>query len=173
MTAGDIYAVAGDGTPGFSGDGGPAAQAELAIPSGVTVDGTGNLLIADTGNNRVRVVAARNGTFYGVAMTAGDIYTVAGCGGTKCPIGDGGPARAARLTVPDGVAADSAGNLVVSECGQGRVSQDRRVRAVAVSDGTFYGQQMTAGDIYTIVGDGVRGLAGEGGLATRATMMPR
>src|SRR5215467_12577015 len=70
MTAGDIYTVAGDGTPGFSGDGGPATSAELNEPRGVAVDAAGNLLIADTSNNRVRVVAASTGTFYGQPMTA-------------------------------------------------------------------------------------------------------
>ena len=56
MTAGDIYTVAGNGTSGFSGDGGPATSAELDDPSGVAVDGAGNLLIADTANNRIREV---------------------------------------------------------------------------------------------------------------------
>jgi hypothetical protein len=170
MTAGDIYAVAGNGTGGFSGDGGPAARAELSAPSGVAADGAGNLVIADTGNNRVRVTAARTGTFYGVSMTAGHIYAVAGCG-TTCKLGDGGPARAGRLIAPDGVAVDRAGNLVVSEHGEGRISSDRRVQAVAARGGTFYGQKMTAGDIYTVVGNGTRGLSGDGGLATRAVMI--
>jgi DNA-binding beta-propeller fold protein YncE len=57
MTAGDIYTIAGDGTEGFSGDGGTAASAELNQPEGVAVDGAGKLVIADTHNQRVRVVA--------------------------------------------------------------------------------------------------------------------
>ena len=77
MTAGDIYTIAGNGTAGFSGDGGPATSAELNSPQGVAADAAGNLLIAD-GSNRIRVVAASSGTFYGQAMTAGDIYTIAG-----------------------------------------------------------------------------------------------
>ena len=95
MTAGDIYTVAGDGTLGFSGDGGPATSGELSDPAGVAVDAAGNLLIADTGNARVRVVAPRTGTFYGQPMTGGDIYTVAG-DGTR-----GSPATAARPPAPD------------------------------------------------------------------------
>ncbi len=56
MTAGHIYTVGGDGTRGFSGDGGPATGAELDFPSGVAVTAAGNLLIADTGNGRIRMV---------------------------------------------------------------------------------------------------------------------
>src|SRR5258708_20217755 len=85
MTAGDIYTVAGDGASGHLGDGGPATRAELNLwelgfPDGLVLDHVGNLLIADQGDGRVRVVAASSGTFYGQAMTAGDIYTVAGAG---------------------------------------------------------------------------------------------
>jgi hypothetical protein len=78
MTAGDIYTVAGNGTSGFSGDGGPATSAAIFLPLGVTVGGAGNLVIADFGNSRIRVVAASSGTHYGQSMKAGDIYTVAG-----------------------------------------------------------------------------------------------
>ncbi len=60
MTAGDIYTVAGDGTFGYSGDGGPATGAELGVPNAVAVDGHGNLVIADTDNSRIRVVAAQH-----------------------------------------------------------------------------------------------------------------
>ena len=62
MTAKHIYTVAGTGTLGFSGDGGAATSAELAGPDQAAVDGAGNLVIADSGNNRVRVVAASDGT---------------------------------------------------------------------------------------------------------------
>ena len=94
MTAGDIYTIAGNGADGFSGDGGPATSAEVNGPQGVAADAAGNLLIADTDNTRVRVVAASTGTFYGRAMTAGDIYTVAGNGRT------GSPGTAARPPAP-------------------------------------------------------------------------
>ena len=120
MTAGDIYTVAGTGTAGFSGDGGPATAAELDNPDGVAVDRAGNLVIGDTYNNRVRVVAATSGTFYGRAMTAGDIYTVAG-NGTGGYAGDGGPAVAAELDSPQGVAVDRAGELVIGDGGNARV----------------------------------------------------
>jgi len=161
MTAGHIYTVAGNGTPGFSGDGGPATSAELNFPPAVAVDAAGNLVIADTNNGRVRVVAARAGTFYGQPMTAGDIYTVAG--GGMGDLGDGGPATSAEVT-PEGVAVDAAGNLLIADSGNGRV------RVVAASTGTFYGQPMTAGDIYTVAGNGTRGFSGDGGPATSAEL---
>ena len=97
MTTGHIYTVAGDGTAGFAGDGGPATSAEVNFPERVTVDSAGNLVIADGFNNRVRVVAAKTGTFYGKAMTKGDIYTIAG-NGTAGFGGDGGPGTSAELT---------------------------------------------------------------------------
>jgi trimeric autotransporter adhesin len=166
MTAGRIYTVAGDGTKGFSGDGGPATSAELSGPAGVAVDGAGNLVIADWGNHRVRVVAVATGTFYGQAMTAGDIYTVAGDGKAGFS-GDGGPATSAELSLPEGmegVAVDGAGNLVIADWG------NHRVRVVAAATGTFYGQAMTAGDIYTVAGDGTSGFSGDGGPATSAEL---
>jgi len=114
--------VAGNGTFGFSGDNGPATAAALRIPEDVVVDGAGNLVIADSGNNRVRVVSASGGTFYGQAMTAGDIYTVAG-NGTGGFAGDGGPALSAELSRPQGVAVDAAGDLLVADTGTSRIRE--------------------------------------------------
>ena len=163
MTAGDIYTIAGDGTLGFSGDGGPGTSAELYYPAGVAVDAARNVIIADKFSNRVRVVAGSTGTFYGRPMTAGDIYTVAGdgIGGFS---GDGGPATSAELDYPVGVAVDAAGNVVIAD------EQINRVRVVAASTGTFYRRKMTAGDIYTVAGNGARGFSGDGGPATRAEL---
>jgi hypothetical protein len=163
MVAGHIYAVAGNGRNGFSGDGGPATTAELDNPSGLAFDGTGNLLIADTDNNRIRVVAATTGTFYGRAMTAGDIYTLAG-DGTPGFSGDGGPATTAELGDPAGVAFDGNGNLLIADTG------NNRIRVVAAATGTFYGRAMTAGDIYTLAGNGTPGFSGNGGRATSAEL---
>jgi hypothetical protein len=160
MTVRDIYTIAGNGTAGFSGDGGPATGAELGFPQGVTVDAAGNPLIADTSNDRIRVVAASTGTFYGTSMTAGDIYTIAG-NGTAGFSGDGGPATGTELFGPAGVTVDTAGNVVIAD------TFNVRVRVVAASTGTFYGQAMTAGDIYTVAGGGTNGL-GDGGPATKA-----
>ncbi len=69
MTAGKLAVVAGTGVTGFSGDGGPAGRGELDDPTGVAVDQAGDLLIADTGNCRVRLVAATNGVRFGVAVS--------------------------------------------------------------------------------------------------------
>ena len=164
MTAGDIYTVAGNGTFGFSGDGGPATAAEFANPWDVAVDATGNLVITDFNNARIRVVAAKTGTFYGQAMTAHHIYTVAGGGTTG--LGDGGPATGAELSAPQSVAVDGDGNLVLADLGHDRV------RVVAAKAGTFYGQAMTAHHIYTVAGNGTPGPSGDGGPATAAGLAP-
>ena len=170
MTAAHIYTVASNGAPshqegnqGFSGDAGPALRAELDFPRGVTVDAAGNLVIADTFSQRIRVVAVRTGTFYGRAMTGHDIYTVAG-NGTLGFSGDRGPATAAELSVPSDVVVDAAGNLVIAD------DVNNRIRVVAVTSGTFYGQAMTAGHIYTVAGNGTKGFLGDGGPATHAEL---
>ena len=115
--AGDIYTVAGDGTCGDSGDNGAATNAELLTPADVAVDSHANLLIADTGNRRVREVAAVTGTNFGVAMSAGNIYTVGGSGSYSVYFGDGLPAAsdAVSLNFPTGVALDAAGDLFVAD----------------------------------------------------------
>ena len=161
MTAGDIYTVAGDGTSGYTGDGGPATSAELSSPGGLAVDGSGDLVITDTGNDAVRVVAASTGTFYGQSMTAGDIYTVAG-NGTPGFSGDGGPGTSAQLSDPGQVAVDGSGNLVIADFG------NNRIRVVAGTTATFYGRAMTAGDIYTVAGNGTATFSGDKGAATSA-----
>jgi hypothetical protein len=163
MTAGDIYTIAGNGKVGFAGDGGPATGAKLGKPEGSAVDAAGNLVIADTNNNRVRVVAGSTGTFYGQPMTAGDIYTVAG-NGTFGFAGDGGPATTAEMDLPQDVTVDGAGNLVIADTG------NAAIRVVSVGTGRFYGKRMTAGDIYTVAGTGNAGFSGDGGPATSAKL---
>ena len=108
-TNGIITTVAGDGSYGYSGDGGAAANASLWNPSSVAVDGSGNLFIADSGNNRIRKVDA-----YGI------ITTVAGIGSYSYS-GDGGPATNAGLSYPSGVAADASGNLFIADSNNGRI----------------------------------------------------
>ena len=105
-TNGIISSVAGTNSSGYSGDGGPAVNAKLDYPASVAVDAIGNLYIADSSNNRVRKVA-----------TNGVISTVAG-GGLG---GDGGQATNASLTVPQGVALDTFGNLLIADTGNYRL----------------------------------------------------
>ena len=122
MTVGDIYTIAGNGTTGFSGNGGPATSAEFSRVGGVTVDRHGNVIVTDTRNNVVWAIAAHTGTFYGRAMTAGDIYVVAG-GGTRI-LGDRGPATRVNVR-PVNVAVSAAGSLLVTD------DADSRIRAIA------------------------------------------
>lgn len=139
---GDITTVAGTGTSGFSGDGGPAPLAQLDLPNAVAVDAAGNLFLA-VGSHRIRRVDG----------TTGVITTVAG-DGTAGFAGDGGPATLARLSSPSGVAVDAAGHLFVADFGNHRI---RRV------DGT-------TGIITTEAGTGTPGFAGDGGAATLAQL---
>jgi sugar lactone lactonase YvrE len=88
------------------------------MPQGVAVDAAGNLVVCD--GYRVRVVAARTGTFYGQPMTAGDIYTVAGDGVFGFS-GDGGPASGAELGHPDSLAVDPAGDLLIADSVNNRI----------------------------------------------------
>ncbi len=140
-SAGVITTVAGTGDYGFSGDGGPAVQAQLTQPRGVALDGAGNLFIADTINHRIRKVDA-----------AGVITTVGGTGDYGFS-GDGGPATAAQLYKPNGVAVDGAGNLFIADGGHYRV---RKVDA--------------AGVITTVAGTGPFGFGGDGGPAVQAAL---
>ena len=120
-------------------------------------------MISDGFNNRVRVVAAKTGTFYGKAMTTGDIYTIAG-NGTAGFGGDGGPATSAELNDQEGVEVDGAGNVLIADV------FNERIRVVAGSTGTFYGQAMKVGHIYTVAGDGTAGFGGDGGPGTSAEL---
>jgi len=140
-TGGTITTVAGNGSYGFSGDGGPATAAQLYYPRGVAVDGSGNLYIGDGSNYRVRRVD-----------TAGIISTFAGTGSYGFS-GDDGPATNASLTYPYGVAVDPAGAVYIADF------YNYRVRKVEAN-----------GIINTIAGNGARGFSGDGGPATNASL---
>ncbi len=148
LEAGHLYAVAGTGVCGDSGDGGSAVAAQLWSPSAVTVDGGGDLLIADEGNSAVREVPARTGTFYGVTIASGDIATVAGQDMYTEYLNDGlgasGPASS--LNYPSGLAVDAAGDLFVAD------SFDRCIREVPAHSGVLFGRSVVAGDMYTMAG---------------------
>jgi sugar lactone lactonase YvrE len=141
---GKITLVAGNGSYGFAGDGGPATSAQLYNATGVAVDSVGNLFIADTANNRIRKVD-----------TSGIIITVAG-NGFNGMSGDGGLATLAELNYPRGVAVDSVGNLFIAD------GDNSRIRKVD-----------TSGIITTVAGDGYmhpNGDIGDSGPATLAQL---
>ena len=139
----NITTLAGNGTAGYSGDGGPASAAQLNNPYGVAADTAGNIYIADNGNNRIRKVNA-----------AGIISTIAGTGAAGYS-GDRGQATAARIQAPRGITLDPAGNVVFSDRG------NNVVRKIDV----------TTGIITTIAGTGGSpAFTGDGGLATAARL---
>jgi sugar lactone lactonase YvrE len=142
--SGTITTVAGNNAEGYSGDGGQATNATLYAPSGVAVDSTGNLYIADTDNNRVRMVAAATGI----------ITTIAGTG-TAGYTGDNGAATSATLNKPAAVVEGSTNLLYIVDTG------NNAVRMVS-----------TTGTITTIAGTGSAGYSGDGGPATSARLHP-
>lgn len=195
-----IATVAGSGSNGFAGDGGPATSASFAFPGGVAIDSAGDIYVADQSNNRVRKITVATGVVttvagtgaaafsgdgggatsaslkgpYGIAVDSADniyvadmnnhrirkitvatgvITTVAG-NGVNDFAGDGGPATAASLSIPSGIAFDGAGNMYVADQGNARV---RRVT-------------LATGIISTVAGNGTVGFAGDGGPATSASL---
>jgi uncharacterized repeat protein (TIGR01451 family) len=143
-TTGIITTFAGNWTPGYSGDGGPATLAELANPNIVRFDPTGNfLVVTDAGNSTVREIN----------MTTNVITTLAG-NGTAGYSGDGGPATSAELNQPEAFTFDLQGNLYIGDC------LNAVYRKVAAGTGI----------ISTIIGTGVAGYSGDGGPATLAQL---
>jgi sugar lactone lactonase YvrE len=140
-TDGTIITVAGTAFFGFSGDGGPATNAALHNPQGLALDSFGNLLIADTGNNRIRAI-----------KPDGIIMTVAGRGSAMFS-GDGGAATNAYLNGPTGICVDSAGNWFIADM------YNSRIRKVD-----------TNGIISTGAGKSAFSFSGDGGPATNATL---
>jgi uncharacterized protein (TIGR03437 family) len=136
---GVITTVAGNGTTGWAGDGGPATSARLSYPYGVAVDPAGNLYVADNLNARIRKVSS-----------SGIITTIAGNGFISYS-GDGGPASASQLYAASTLALDRAGNLFVGDAGNYRI---RKISA--------------AGMVSTVAGNGTNGYSGDGGPATNA-----
>ena len=141
-STGIISTVVGTGAFDYTGDGGIATSAALGFPAGIALDSSGNMYIADSAYDVIRMVL----------QSTGIISTVAGSGGYGYT-GDGGLATAATLSGPAGIALDSSGNLYIAE------TDNRVIRKVLISTGI----------ISTVAGTGIAGYTGDGGLATSAT----
>lgn len=146
---GIISSVAGSGDLcEYSGDGGPATSATLNNPSGVAVDSSGNIIIADTNDCLIREVSASTGIISTVAGTLPDITGDLHCGYS----GDGGSATSARIGFSNGVTVDSFGNIFIAD------TTNCAVRKISASTNI----------ISTVAGTGSCGHSGDGGLATSA-----
>ncbi|MCI0340935.1 MAG: hypothetical protein L0216_07240 [Planctomycetales bacterium] len=208
-----LTVVAGNGSPGYTGDGGAAAQAALNAPASVSRDGSGRVYVSDSGNGVVRVVntGASSATIAGVTVPAGAIATIpAGGGGLTAPAGvsvdgsgnvfvadagdhtirridassgvvtvvagtaatagfagDGGAATAARLSGPGGVSLDGSGNLVIADTGNHAV----RVVNLGSATITVCGVSIAAGDIGTVAGTPpTPGYTGDNAAATSSAL---
>ena len=137
---GTISTIAGNGTPGFSGDGNISVNAIISNPLGICIDDSNNIYFADHGNERIRKIDA----------VSGIITTIAG-NGTGSYSGDGGPAINASLSSPVGVCFDQNGNMYIADASNHRV---RKIDALHV--------------ITTIAGTGTNGFSGDGQLALNA-----
>ncbi|MBI2890528.1 MAG: hypothetical protein HYY13_07050, partial [Nitrospirae bacterium] len=203
-----ITTVAGTGTQGAAVDGVAPLSAQFNWLGGwgnagrADFDSTGHMIIADGGNNVVRAWAATSGTYYGKAMTAGNIYDIASISGEPADVnfdtagniyvaapyshlirkittggtvttfagtgsstynGDDIAATTANLSYPINVAVDTNGHVYFSE-----LNDNYRLRVVAGTTGTFFGQSMTAGNIYTLMGNGTSGSSPDGTLGSSA-----
>ena len=154
IPSGNIQVVAGNGTPGYSGDNGPATNASLNTPCGIWLDANGNIYIADTVNSVIRAVNVHTTpvTIATVTIQPGNIATIAGInqGGYS---GDNGPATQAKVNQPLGLFVDSTGNIYIAD------TQNNVVRFVN-----------TGGTISTIAGNASPGFMGDGGPATSAEL---
>jgi uncharacterized protein (TIGR03437 family) len=177
---GNVYTIAGNGTVGYTGDGGPATSAELSQPAGVAVDSSGNVYIADYGNYSVRKVDSK-----------GNISTFAGTGVWGYS-GDGGPANKAALAAPSALAFDSAGNLYISDLGNTnirKITPDGNIQtvvsnisapsiAVDAAGTIYYPDYVTStvqkilanGTRFAIAGTGEPGFSGDNGPGTSAQL---
>ena len=164
-TANFVYTVAGDsgGGAGDSASGGAASSSLLRVPQGIKFSGPGDLYIADTGNHRVKMVAAASGSQWGTSMTANHIYDIVGTGtaGTA-----NGALGSAQLHSPVGLTLNNGDQLYISDAGNNRIQE------AAYTGHTEWGISMTINHVYTIAGSssGTAGYSGDGGSATAALL---
>ena len=148
MVAGHIYTVAGTGTCGEKGDGGPADHAELWDPVDVAVGPGGDLLVSDGGGEEILDLPPRSGTFYGTHVAADHLGVVAGIGMYGPYLVDGLPAtgQTAELNSPAQIALDEAGDLYIAD------TYSSCIREVPARTITQNGKVLTGGDMYTVAG---------------------
>jgi sugar lactone lactonase YvrE len=143
LSTGILTTIAGTGAPGFSGDNGPGISAQFDLPTALALDAQNNLYLTDTGNHRIRRIAAATGL----------ITTIAG-NGNQGFSGDNGPATAASIDSPTGLALDSANNLYLAD------THNHRIRRIAAATGL----------ITTLAGTGSLGYFGDNAQAASATL---
>ncbi len=165
MLANKVYTIAGSAP--FVGEDSPVADAHLSGPSGVAFDASGNMSIVDGGNNVIRYVPVTSGTFFGISMTGGNIYAIAGFeSGSWAAYSEGAVALGHAITSVYQSVFDSHGNVLFIDTPSVPV-----LRLLANQTGNFYGAARVAGHVYTLAGDGATAtLSGIGGLATGALM---
>ena len=164
---GQVTILAGTGTAGFAGDGGPATSAQLNSPSGLAVDSQGNLYIADTGNSRIRMIGSD-----------GTMRTIAGNGMADFD-GDGGPALSAAFNTPMGLAVDAAGNLFISDFGNNRIRKltpslfvaEQTTPLSLVNAGSMLAGPIAPGEIVSIFGLGIGPVTPSGGTLDASGLM--
>lgn len=159
MMTGSSYVVAGTASNGYGPDGVLATTSNIRSPNGVAFDADGNLFFND--HWRVRMVPRQDGTYFGQAMQANNVYTIAGFSGGMPPA-DGVPATTGGIEVPSSLSVDPAGNVYFG------VTDGGTVYMVPRTSGTYYGRAMQANYVYRIAGNETPGYGGDGGPGTSA-----
>jgi hypothetical protein len=148
MAAGKLALVAGTGSSGYGGDGGPASRSRLDDPTGLAVDTAGDVLIADQGNRTIRELAGHAGTFFGVPLAADHLGTIVGEGSYGPYLIDGISAlgETAEINFPTAIALDAEGNLYIAD------GDMHAIRFVPSSITTLLGVTAKPDDMYTAAG---------------------
>jgi len=159
---GSISIAAGSGGTSYAGSGVSPTAVGLNQAYGIAVDSAGDRVISDSGDNRVYLITQASGTYFGQTMSAGLAYVIAGTG-LSGAFSSGVLGTSANLTGPYGLAFDG-GNLLITDY------YTERVWLLSGTSGTFFGQSMTAGHIYSIVGTGSAGFSANGTAAASAAI---